>query len=66
MSSVKYNQIVEFIENCTNTQEIQSARAQVSAYRAQTGGSNPQLKYEIDVLMLEINEKEKELLNLLK
>jgi len=63
--SVKYDNIVEFIDKCTNEQEIQSARAQVSAYRAQTGGSNPQLKYEIDVLMLEINEKEKELLNLL-
>ncbi len=60
----KYNQIVEFIHKCTNEEELDSARAQVNAYRMQTGGSNPQLKYEIDVLFLEINEKQKEILKM--
>ena len=62
--SVRYNNIVAFIDKCKNAQEIASARAQVNAYRSQTGGSNPQLKYELDVLFLEINEKEKEILKL--
>ena len=60
--SIKYNQIVEFIDKCTNMQELNAARAQVNNYRIQSGGQSTQLKYEIDTLMVEINNKEKELL----
>lgn len=62
--SAKYNQIVKFIDNCKTMDELNSARAQVQAYRMQKGGFTNQLKYEIDTLMVEITNKEKELLKL--
>ncbi len=60
----KYNNIVEFIDKCKTQDEINSARAQVSAYRMQSGGHNAELKYEIDTLMVAINNKEREILKL--
>jgi hypothetical protein len=64
MNSVKYKQIVEFIEKCTNVQEINSARAQVQAFRLQSGGHSAELSAKVRILMEEINNKEKELLKL--
>lgn len=61
--SAKYNKIVEFIDKCTNEQEISSARAQVQAYRIQSGGHSAELAAKIKILVEEINKKEKEILS---
>lgn len=62
--SKKYDDIVNLVDNATSLEELQTARALVSAYRLQTGGSNKDLKYEIDTLYVSIMNKEKELLRL--
>jgi len=62
--SKKYDDIVELIDSATEIEELNTARVLVSNYRMQTGGSNKDLKYQIDVLYASIMNKEKELLRL--
>jgi hypothetical protein len=60
----KYEEILDTIENASSLEELQTSRVLVNNYRMQTGGSNKDLKYQIDVLYATIMNKEKELLRL--
>lgn len=57
MSSSRYNQIVQQIEDAQDEEDLNAARAAVSAYKAQKGGVNVELQLEIYALSDKINVK---------
>jgi len=63
MSSARYNQIVQQIENAQDEEELNAARAAVSAYKAQKGGVNVELQLEIYALSDKINVRLNQLNN---